>query len=1171
MTSALTRDQPDPDNSDPRSDPCGPCPGPDNRRLAPWSRLSELHRLLAAAAMAPDPDRWQNAQDLVARLAARGELPEEPAELRRLLAPLFCRSPEEQRRFADLFDQWFGEGARRAIAVTPRRTSVEPRPRRPPPRTSLRPVLLGLGALVLALAVGLWVWLKPGPEIPPPAPVSPKAAAQPTEPRTYEGPSDYLDLPLAPIPPRSPPEVLRPGPKAQRLLAVADWLIPVLPGLFLLGPLAWRWLRLRDVLRYRKGDADSPLRHITLDGEDDDLFTAPTLRAALRRLHTPVPVPTDRLDERATVEHSARRSGLFTPVYRDLPKVPELVVLVDFHHRGDHLAGLAETLVLRLREAGLEVHRYPYQRQPDRALGPRGQALGLPELAARHPGSRLLVVGDPAAFVDAWSGRAADWTEVLALWPRRALLMTRTIPDAWRPVLASTGLALAPFGEAGLIRLAGDLVGAPVPAVDLPESVLPPVLGQAAGQDDAPAPEAGRAILAGLDGWLGPRGGLLLAAVAVYPEAHPGLTRLLDHALFPADPPEARAQRLLRLARLPWLRAGRLPDWLRQALADATGRRESRRIGAVYRELLHRASVDDEASVRLPVAVPARRGGWWTRLRQALRERGLRPHRWVRDLVRGSGPDAALRDRIFLETVLRPRVLDFPLPRRLARLLPRPLSGAGWPALVTFILGAAFLGVAAQGSWSGLGPAAALGPAGGLRGLAADVLLGWEQAPNRAYRIEIRYIPRGDDPKRTDPASTQALAAALESALRRSGFERIELKPLLAAPAQAPAAKPAGQAPQGQAASAGGQPESPPAPAAPLNTVQFGAEAEPPQVRTVAARLQYLAWGAEPQITNLLNQPPPGAEAAPPPPGTIRVWLRTRGGSGAFTDPLTRPLTETERAAFRDPAGLRLPEPTRTAPRPLEVFRDRLRDGSEGPAMVALPGGTFRMGSPDTEPERGRDEGPQHEVTIRPFAMGRTEVTFAEYDRFAEATGRKKPDDRGWGRGDRPVINVTWNDATAYAAWLADQTGESYRLPSEAEWEYATRAGTETPFWSGDCIHTDQANYNGTYDYNGCGAKTGLYRQETVPAGSLPANPWGLHEVAGNVWEWVADCWHTSYQGAPSDGSAWGEAGGGDCARRVVRGGGWSLIPRWLRSADRGWSYPGGAYDFRGFRLARTP
>jgi formylglycine-generating enzyme required for sulfatase activity len=215
------------------------------------------------------------------------------------------------------------------------------------------------------------------------------------------------------------------------------------------------------------------------------------------------------------------------------------------------------------------------------------------------------------------------------------------------------------------------------------------------------------------------------------------------------------------------------------------------------------------------------------------------------------------------------------------------------------------------------------------------------------------------------------------------------------------------------------------------------------------------------------------------------------------------------------------------------------------PEMIKIEPGkkgfpaSYRMGSDaDTADE---DERPVHNATIEtPFAIGRYEVTFEQYDAFVAAThGTNRPEDEGWERDSRPVINVSWDDATAYAKWLGAVTGKHYRLPTEAEWEYAARAGTETSFSTGDCIHTDQANYNGTYDYNDCGANTGIYRKKTVPTGSLPPNPWGLHEMHGNVWEWVQDCWHDSYEGAPDDGAAWEEADGGDCGRRVVRGGSW--------------------------------
>ena len=151
------------------------------------------------------------------------------------------------------------------------------------------------------------------------------------------------------------------------------------------------------------------------------------------------------------------------------------------------------------------------------------------------------------------------------------------------------------------------------------------------------------------------------------------------------------------------------------------------------------------------------------------------------------------------------------------------------------------------------------------------------------------------------------------------------------------------------------------------------------------------------------------------------------------------------------------------------------------------------MGSPQDEPKRDFDEGPQHRVRIKyRFALGVTEVTFEEYARFVRATGRELPSDSDWGRGKHPVINVSWIDATEYTQWLIRQTGKQYRLPTEAEWEYAARTGTTTPFSTGDCITTSQANYYGKSNYANCGVKTGVYRGKTVPTGSLPANPWDL-------------------------------------------------------------------------------
>ncbi len=238
------------------------------------------------------------------------------------------------------------------------------------------------------------------------------------------------------------------------------------------------------------------------------------------------------------------------------------------------------------------------------------------------------------------------------------------------------------------------------------------------------------------------------------------------------------------------------------------------------------------------------------------------------------------------------------------------------------------------------------------------------------------------------------------------------------------------------------------------------------------------------------------------------------------------------------------------------------------PEMVVVPAGRFTMGSPDTEPGHQSEESPQHQVRIsKPFAAGRFSVTFAEWDACVAdgGCGGYSPDDQGWGRGDRPVIYVSWDDAKAYVKWLSNKTGKEYRLLSEAEREYVTRAGTTTPFWWGTSISTDQANYDGTSTYGG-GSK-GEYRRKTLPVNSFAPNPWGLYQVHGNVWEWVEDCWHDNYIDAPSDGSAWTAE---NCSRRVLRGGSGGVYPQYLRAAFRYRYSPGNRVSGISFRLART-
>jgi formylglycine-generating enzyme required for sulfatase activity len=245
------------------------------------------------------------------------------------------------------------------------------------------------------------------------------------------------------------------------------------------------------------------------------------------------------------------------------------------------------------------------------------------------------------------------------------------------------------------------------------------------------------------------------------------------------------------------------------------------------------------------------------------------------------------------------------------------------------------------------------------------------------------------------------------------------------------------------------------------------------------------------------------------------------------------------------------------------------RDCPACPEMVTLPAGDFMMGSPDSERGRGRNEGPQRKVAVRAFAIGKFEVTFAQWDAcVAEAGCKHKPHDESWGRGPRPVINVSWHDATDFAAWLAHKTGKGYRLPTEAEWEYAARATASAsephaPFSTGATINYKQANYDANFTYGD--GKMGVFRQKTVEVGRFPRNAFGLHDMHGNVWEWVQDCYRDSYRGAPADGSA---VGARDCSLRILRGGSWNYLPQLLRSAYRYATPPEVRLDMAGFRVA---
>jgi|CXWL01.1.fsa_nt_gi formylglycine-generating enzyme required for sulfatase activity len=301
----------------------------------------------------------------------------------------------------------------------------------------------------------------------------------------------------------------------------------------------------------------------------------------------------------------------------------------------------------------------------------------------------------------------------------------------------------------------------------------------------------------------------------------------------------------------------------------------------------------------------------------------------------------------------------------------------------------------------------------------------------------------------------------------------------------------------------------------------------------------------------------------------------------------------------RAEAARTVKETPRAAPRPGTVFQDC----ADCPRMVVIPAGEFTMGSPAAEAGRGVDEGPQRQVSVALYALGRSEVTVAEFRRFTEESGYQTEAERGaraqgcsgfiyadpaaglpgaqvttWrspglAQADsHPVLCVSWNDARAYAQWLSKRTGKRYRLPTEAEWEYAARSGSVAARpWGDDPVQAcrfanvaDQSRFQ-TWGFGQKHECTdGHYF--TAPAGGYSPNRFGLHDMLGNAWEWTEDCWNANYAGAPSDGSAWLT---GDCAQRVTRGGSWSTVPRFTRSAARYRNTADHRDNLTGFRLAR--
>ncbi len=249
----------------------------------------------------------------------------------------------------------------------------------------------------------------------------------------------------------------------------------------------------------------------------------------------------------------------------------------------------------------------------------------------------------------------------------------------------------------------------------------------------------------------------------------------------------------------------------------------------------------------------------------------------------------------------------------------------------------------------------------------------------------------------------------------------------------------------------------------------------------------------------------------------------------------------------------------RDPPRALEVYQDNLARGGLGPVMIKLSDGTFTMGAKASSPFQ--DELPPHEVRLQSFSISRFEITFEEFDAFAESTGLALPKDKGWGRGKQPVINITWEEAVDYTKWLSQQTGHQYRLPSEREWEYAAGAGKDSLYWYGNELGRNRGNCAV------CGSQWD--NNQPAPVGSFQPNPLGLNDTIGNVLEWTVDCFRSNYIGSPITGNLW-QGGDEDCSHRMARSGSFRSYENALRTTKRNNYSPRTRLDNLGFRVVRV-
>lgn len=1097
--------------------------------------LPQLFAQLRAALFDVGTEQYLSACDLLVQFNAHRHRPGRD-ELRASLAAIFSTSSAEQTRFAELFNSWY--------AAPIHRQQPEPQPDKKTLLTWIpisrrdrwRSLLLAIGGcFVLVVAVWIYDYF----QRPPVVIVPPTATIPPPVPPTVITPPEKS--PQLVLSPRQPPEAVIPPAEFTPLWVGPSrwlWLAPVLAWL------SWTLSRLllRHVVlkrrRARKGE-EYRLDSLKLAGDKGELFSTAVLAETWRHLRRFKSMRSQRLNEAATIDRTLEAGGFFRPVYRERQVPPAYLYLVDRRHGEDHAASIADELGDALRRENIQVAAFNFDEDPRYCTPAREIASERsPSALAGVYGDRdLLLAGDGDALFDYATGAPQHWFDQFASFGGKVMLTTDPV---WRQSqrfdpLTEAGFRLLPLTPIGIGQLGTtkDEIGYDDPR-DLPLPRRFTVNPRYWLEERTPKRGTLDAPIRELREYLGTDGFLLLCGTAAYPGIYWRLTRALD-AQF--DLSEAdRALRLRKLARLPWFRYGRMPDYLRVALLRSLSRADFDRVTSTINALIdHR----NDVPLQLPVAIPD-----WQRARRELRA-----------TAQASARHEPLADHVFADVVCgrKPRLLELRLTRP-ADFSAGQLSwsGVGLPLFTGLVMlpTAIWLNLWVWQSW--------LGP------LAARESSARMTERHQSVRVGLQSLPR-----------LRPVSDALDASLQGWGFRTEPVASASSAVLTVEEQKLLDQVAQAS-----------PEPKAIAEVVSSGPnrviyrDGKLDVAKVISARVSYVFYGVEPQLEESKGDLASGVD----------IVIELRDFVRGFRDPivdsakhakvqqpiatlLARSKGFREKGQYLD-AIVELRKARVLDPSNLAVIRelDQINkvcvaektlgvpiDCGE-PEMITIPAVPFLMG--DIQKVGDKNELPVHTVQIRKsFALSRFEVTFDEYDSFARATGRQLPSDKGWGRGRRPVINVSWEDAQAYVKWLSEQTGKRYRLPTEAEWEYAARAGTQTKYWWGDNFR------NGAANCDSCGSQWD--KKQTAPVGSFKANGFALHDMAGNVWEWIEDCWHNNYNGAPTDGRAWRQENGGQCGPRVVRGGSWGDRPGSLRSSNRGWSGTVDRSNSVGFRLAQ--